>query len=303
MLSPVEQGHGEHVCKLFLDRSSSYAGSSILPLQIRNRVAVALVGLFLLTCCADPTLATAYTQTVSRPEVKINRDAAALAVIAKAIDAMGGTAAFAAVADTTTEATCTKASASKTDTHAVRWITAGKYFRYDGGDSDQRGMVSGPNGVLRIGDGNAKGINTRSARALRPIYLPGLLLLEEIKNPKIEIDLIPSGSDTGATATHIRIIDTVASEESMEPVQEDWYFDPQTGLPIRVIYEAQAFNSLTRFTRITVEYTSYQADKDLTMPTVIQRTFESGPTTTCKVSKFSVNTHPDSTIFSNTGRR
>jgi hypothetical protein len=83
----------------------------------------------------------------NHPVRQVQRDKRGVAAITRALNAMGGETAFAALNDTKTEASCTRISNTKSDTHTIRWVTADDYFRYDGGDKDHRGMVNGPRGL------------------------------------------------------------------------------------------------------------------------------------------------------------
>jgi hypothetical protein len=232
---------------------------------------------------------------------QIVRDADGIAVITKALTAMGGANAFAGLKDTKTEANCTRVSKTQSVTHAVRWTTAGDSFRYDGGDSDHRGMVNGPQGAGRVMDGKTMPISDRSVRAVKPIHFPGQLLFTGLNRPEDEVEMLKPEDVKGIAARHVRITDTKASESTMEPQQEDWFFDPQTDLPLKLTYSVPALNSLLMYVRTTVEYSNYITTRqNLMVPTTIRRSFEGGPVTTCTVSSSSVNNGPDAAIFSPT---
>jgi hypothetical protein len=230
----------------------------------------------------------------------IERDADGIAAISKALDSMGGQAAYAAIKDTNTNATCVRASKSKTETHTVRSVTAGEYFRYDGGTPISDGLVNGPYGAMRIVSGKPSAMEGRSVRAVRPVHIPGLILYQVLNNSNDEIRMLGSTNLNGAPAVHVRIITSQESKDSFEP-EEDWYFSPQTGLPLKLAYSSPAFNSVRRMGRSTVEYSNFTSTGALVLPNTIIRKLDGGPTTTCTVNSFGENTSPALSFFSVNG--
>ena len=227
----------------------------------------------------------------------VQRDAAGIAAISKALTGMGGEAAYAAIKDTSAASTCIRVTKTESTSHIVRSVTAGDYFRYDGGETNPNGLVNGPSGAARIVDGKATAMEGRSVRAVRPLHIPGLMLYWASNNPANEIRMLDSVAINGVTAVHVRVIDARTRQDSPEP-EDDWYFDPQTGLPIKLAYSTPALNSVRRRGRSTVEYSNYAATNGLNLPNAVKRTLEGGPTTTCTMNSFAENTNPDPSFFS-----
>jgi hypothetical protein len=230
-------------------------------------------------------------------QVAVQRDAAGIAAISKALNSMGGQAAYAAINDTNTSSTCVRASKANSQTHTVRSVTAGDYFRYDDGDGSSYGLVNGPYGAARIVDGKPIAMEGRSVRSVRPFQIPGLLLYWAISDPQNEIRVFGYAEYNGASVVHIRVVGSKARQDSSEPA-DDWYFDPQTGLPLKLAYSAPALNSVRRRVRSTVEYSNYATTNNLNVPNTYKRTLEGGPTTTCTVNSFTTNVNPAPSFFS-----
>ena len=231
----------------------------------------------------------------------VQRDASAIAATRLALTRMGGEAVFGSIKDTQVEADCTRVSTKRTDTHHVRWISAGEYFRVDGGSGDTRGAFNGPRGRFININGKPMALEERGARAMKQIHLPSLLLRAALANPSMQFEALGQEDLPSGPATHVRITDMKASANSFEPVAEDWYFNTKTALPIKLNYLVQGLNSVRRFASTTVEYGEFKTDAStgVVIPTSFSRSFEGGPTTTCVIASFSANASPDAQIFTN----
>jgi hypothetical protein len=240
---------------------------------------------------------TASAQTVPRvaPSQVVQRDAASIAFISKALNSMGGPAPYVAVKDTNTSATCV-VSKSNNETHNVRWVTAGNYFRYDGGESDRRGIVNGGGGAHRVTNGKSVPIEGRVTYAMQPFHLPGLLLMKALTDPSFELQSLSSATSS-TPGIHVRIRDT-AETEYPEISTQDWYFDPSTGLPLRVEYQMPTTSDTFRAALASVEYSDYRSQGGIVVPNTLRRSLEGGPTSTCHVTSFVRDSSPPDTLFS-----
>lgn len=241
--------------------------------------------------------ASAQNGSQNHPKVQVQRDERGVAAITRALDAMGGLTVFSALKDTKTEASCTRVSNTKSDTHNVRWVTSGDYFRYDGGDADQRGMVNGPHGSSRTINGKTIAVSDRSLQAAKPFYLPGLLLFRALQHPENEIDMLENTTVDGVSAVHLRVADTKSVDDSLGQPEEEWFFDPQTGLPLRFTFVTPALNSLRMSVSTTVQYSGFKSVQGVAIPGTMLRWFEGGPKTTCTINSFSFNQRTEPSTF------
>lgn len=105
-----------------------------------------------------------------------------------------------------------------------------------------------------------------------PLEMPGTLLYAEFQDPTYAFTSIAS-SGTGQVI-HVQI--TNASNIFMRAiVQQDWYFDPTTSLPVRVEYNLPSANNALHSIRASCAYSNFAAQQGVLYPTSIQG-FEQG---------------------------
>ena len=129
--------------------------------------------------------------------------------------------------------------------------------------------------------------------------MPLLLLVEEVSASDHKIELLPDVAIEGKDTFHVRLTDTKLTAQSIGPVNEEWYFDKATYLPVRLAYPQQGLMSMRRSADVTIDYGGFTVDQQsgLMVSTSFRRSFEGGLSTTCTVSKFATNQNPDQKQF------
>lgn len=105
-----------------------------------------------------------------------------------------------------------------------------------------------------------------------PLEMPAVLLYAEFQDPTYAFTSIASSN--AGQPIHIQI--TNNSNIFMQAiVQQDWYFDPNTSLPVRVEYNLPSGNNALHSIRASCVYSNFVAQQGVLYPTSIQA-FEQG---------------------------
>jgi hypothetical protein len=177
-----------------------------------------------------------------------SRDAAAISIIDKALLAMGGKSAIQSVQTVLVTGSITEASDGSVVPFRLEELIAGSHFEFrkeTTRGSTIRVFASGHGNPGYQGTGSlAKPLSGHMASAAPPFEFPAILLLAEEQDPNYSITLVAASSGDPA---HVHI--TNASDPILNAViKQEWYFDPNTGLPELVMYlipsSADAFDSM-----------------------------------------------------------
>lgn len=226
------------------------------------------------------------------------RDANAIAIVQKSLAVLGGVNAIAAVQSIESSGTILKMGSS--DPMTFRWETqvSGSHFEFrreTTQDGKTRVFASGHGkpgfGIL----GNpAKRMALHMSIASVPFDLPGVVLYAEFQDPAYAISSINSPEIGGVI--HIRIANT--SDLVLKAItQQDWYFDPQTALPIRVEYNLPDINNALDTMPAACLYSKFATEQGVQYPTNIEAFEQGQQISRTTVSSVQLNTPISSSDF------
>ena len=182
------------------------------------------------------------------------RDASAVAGVAAAVAALGGTASLSAVQDATATGTFLEESGGAINASAVIGTFTWTYrfpapvpgaaggnplpdFRVSTQDTKGRrtDFAGGAASPALMGTGKPSRLHQQVKVSALPFALPGKILLRVLSDPRYAITSAPAESINGIAAAHVRV--AMGNDGAAASITaEDWFFDPSTGLPLRVSY-------------------------------------------------------------------
>ncbi|MBI3662083.1 MAG: hypothetical protein HY234_03410 [Acidobacteria bacterium] len=193
------------------------------------------------------------------------RDPQAAAVLTRAVAAMGGSG-IAQMRDCRAEGVIQAAEGSWLSSGAFVWKNAGAEFRYENqGKAGPSVFVSGQGRPAVLASGKTTKFNAHVSEANFPQHLAALVLFRALSDPRYKlvwIGLEPFG--TGQLA-HVRISLEIDEVTSVTTVQ-DWYFDPASGLPLRVEYRLPANSNALSFLNAAVEFSDFRMVSGVAVP-------------------------------------
>jgi hypothetical protein len=197
------------------------------------------------------------------------RDPQALAAVQKAVAALGGTA-LTQIQDAAVQGTIQILPTSANQTFSVVWEDAwGK-----GAPSFRReSHVVGSASVLVSSNGQPYdlqgGFTTKLPRHVAlscgAVHLPGIILAAQLNNSGYSFKFVETTTLNGQAAVHIQsalTTDPVASALTLQ----DWYFDPNSGLPLRVDYRVANSPDLLNPGVVTMQFANFQSVSGILIP-------------------------------------
>jgi hypothetical protein len=174
-------------------------------------------------------------QTSSSPP----RDPQALAAVQKAVTALGGTA-LSQIHDASVQGNIQILPASANNTLSVVWEDAwgngAPSFRRESHIAGSRAVLLSANGQpVDTQAGIATKVPSYVTFSCSPVHLPGMVLTAQLNNSGYSLKFLGTTAVNSVLAVHIQsalVADPVTSAVSLQ----DWYFDPNSGLPLRVDY-------------------------------------------------------------------
>jgi hypothetical protein len=242
----------------------------------------------LFVACALPTLA-------QGPP----RDPAAVAVISKAITAMGFTA---GTAPTNVQVTGSVSPAPGSEDPAgtftsVVEVSASGYqvrnqFQY-ASNGMQTIFVAGAKGAAFAFGKRVINMSAHLAMITGPSQMPVFELIRAVNNSQYQVSQGAPLQIGGVSAVHVKISDETDSvTHNITP--QHWYFDPNSGLPLRWEFrEPDTFNAMARsVTTGAKEFSNYQTVNGMLLP--MQATYfrdgQPSSITTINSAQFNVQT-------------
>jgi hypothetical protein len=147
---------------------------------------------------------------------------------------MGGAAAVATVKDTLVTGTVASSSGGPTKSGTFTWKTSAAEYRYEFHFSSTANIfLSGHGNPATVHNGTVTSISPQVGIANSPLHLPAEVLADAIANPQYSVVLSGKTTLNGAAAIKLRISLTTDMLSALISTQ-DWYFDPASGLPLRV---------------------------------------------------------------------
>lgn len=199
------------------------------------------------------------------------RDTAAITVVQKSLAAMGGVSAIAAVQSLETTGQILKTGSTTPMSFHWEEMVSGSHFEFR-----RETTMNGTTRVFASGHGKpgfgisgnpAIRLNAHMVIAAVPLALPAIVLYAEFQDPTYAFASIASSGTS--QLVHVRI--TNNSNIFMKAIaQQDWYFDPQTALPVRVEYNLPDNNNALNIIRASCVYSNYTVEEGVQYPSSIQ---------------------------------
>jgi hypothetical protein len=228
------------------------------------------------------------------------REPEALNVVHAAIAALGGQTALSAIQDATISGNCisvdTDNPAVGNRQTAVNWTVSGREFRYlSRNEGEDHVLVSG-HGKPKVSEkAVTKGINPLTQVALKPYHLPGVVLVRELEDGTRSFKSIGTENISGTQAIHIRIFTTVGGWP-VPALDQNWYFDPSSHLPVAVTYRLPTGSSSV-FVTAKMIYQTFETSQG--MPTIqrVRTEYDGLDPKACTLNPPTINSHPPAVTF------
>lgn len=167
------------------------------------------------------------------------------------------------------------------------------------GDS-VRIFVSGHGTPTRNHDGKARQLAPQSALSAPPFYLPGVVLTRETRNQSYSVRLIQGPGDGGLV--HVRM-SLELNQVTVPFGVQDWYFDPVSGLPVRVQYMLPNTEKLGGLTPATIEFSDFRSTVGITVPFQITSRAADNKVRSYTITGVQINVNIDTARFEAQGGR
>ena len=204
-----------------------------------------------------------------QPSTTVVRDPQAVAAVQKAVSAMGGVA-LSQVHDASVRGTVQILSDSSAQSPSVLWEDAwGKgtptFRRESHVGSSASVLVSGNGQPVDFQDGVTTKVPQHVAFSCAAVHLPGIVLAAQLNNSVFSFKFLGTTAVNGVPAVHIQsalTTDPIASALSLQ----DWYFDPNSGLPLRVDYRVANSPDLLNPGIVSMQFASFQSVSGILVP-------------------------------------
>jgi len=198
------------------------------------------------------------------------RDPAATVVLQQAIAAMNATTLLAQ----TSSALCSGSiqgvpgtgAPSGTFSWEHQFSASGFQFRSEFQNSvrDSIFVFDGTN-ASTSNNGTVKPIQSYLAIPLLPFHLPGAVLNVFLANTNYSITLGTATQLQSVLATHV--IASLNTDDLTQTITtEDWYFDPNSGLPLRVEFRLPDTDDAKSYTNAATDFSNYQSINGVLLP-------------------------------------
>jgi len=216
----------------------------------------------------------AQSQTSATPQQGV-RDAQAVAVVQTALAAMGGTAILGQVQNSVVQGTSVDQTATGSETLKFVWTYSGSEFRNENdGATGSHILVSNDGNPTDFHDGTWVSASPNITRTNLPYHIPALVLLNELNNSGYGFNFLGSTTVNGSNATHIQTCDNSDITGHFFTPQ-DWYFDPVSGLPLRVEYLDPISQDYRESLHGSIDFSGFKVVTGILVP--FQLTIHEGP--------------------------
>jgi hypothetical protein len=231
----------------------------------------------------------------------VQRDPQAVAVIQQAFAAMGGQAAIAQIQTVLAQGAIGPTQGSDIRGGNFTWkdqfSPQGHEFRSEfqsGGQTEVFASGHGTPGWMH--HGHVKTFTPHVANAELPIHLPAVILATRLANPNYSMTLAGQTQLNGQPA--IRVHFTIDSDIVQETLGvEDWFFDPASGLPLRIEYRVPDTFDALKFVPAAAEYSNFQTVQGVAVPFRIIGYEDGSPRSIVTVSSVTINSQIVSSDF------
>ena len=223
----------------------------------------------------------------------VQRDPQAVSVLQQAIVAMGTPKAVAQVQSVIVQGSSVPVSGSVDPSGTVTmedsFSSQGHEFR----DALQSGaatqIFASGHGIPGMNShGRTKNFPPQMANARLPVHLPAIVLAQFLANTDCNLSFVGQATVNGQTAVQIHLhIDTDIAQQTLSV--QDWYFDPSTGLPLRVEYRLPDSTNPLFFVNAAADLSDYRPVQGVLFPFRILSYADSRPRDLLTLSSVVVN--------------
>lgn len=226
-----------------------------------------------------------FSQQPSSTAASVVRDPQSLAVIQKAIQALGGIGSYSQTNGVIARGTLEAAPGGVSG--PILWEWAGSEFRYErpGANGAVVVFASDHGSPALSEEGKTRRSLDHLAMVTFPVHLPSVALAAIFNNPKVSLGTPQQTTVNDTSALTISVVDQT-NELSSKICRQTWYFDPATLLPFRVDYltsdannalnTMQQYSLLSDFHNVSgilvpfhiITFFNGQQDQDVTMTSV-----------------------------------
>jgi hypothetical protein len=225
-------------------------------------------------------------------EATPKREAAAIALVNRALQASGGESAVSAMAYSRTSGTFD--SDGQIAAGPFTWEVSGNDFRYDNPNGSGRSISANSHGVSTHSDGkHTEELPGHITMGILPLHLPLLVLSRQIIDSRYSISLVNEASDQPTIHIHSSR-DTNAATECI--TSQDWFFESRTGMPIRLEYRLPDHSDASVTVPASVELLDYRIEQGVLLPHTIVSYVNGQKQATVHITAFELNRRPESPL-------
>jgi len=236
-------------------------------------------------------------QSTSSPQ----RDPQALAVLQQAVAAMGGPTAMAQIQSVVAQGSVVPAPGTSAPSGSFIWedqfTTQSHEFKatFQSGSLTQV-FVSGHGSPGLVSNGKITKFAPYVASTTLPFHIPAVVLAGLLANTNCNIAFLGPTTLNGQTAVHIHLhIDTDLLQ--LTSSVQDWYFDPNTALPLRVEYRIPDTHLAFKYATIDADFSDYRAAQGSLIPFHIATSEDGNPRNTFSIASVSINSPVSTSDF------
>ncbi|HET7108058.1 MAG TPA: hypothetical protein VFI38_14695 [Candidatus Acidoferrum sp.] len=234
------------------------------------------------------------SSTTTSSQTTVQRDSLATNAVQAAIVAQGSPAAIGAINNAIVQGTIVPAQSSTVDAGNFKWESDFTGSSYEFRSEMQ---IGGTTRVFATGHGNPAFYNGKTARPLFshvayasvPWHLPAIVLFRELNDPSRSLQFVGVTSINGSQVAHIRTQVTTGPIETELSVH-DWYFNPSTGLPVRVEYRTPSTLDMRDNKPAAADFSNYQIINGIAVPFTIVASESGQVVSSATISSIAFNT-------------
>ena len=255
---------------------------------MRPRVAVSF--LLCLCICHLPVSAQQIATPVGQTP---QRDPQAIALFQQSIAAMGSNVAATQVQTVVAQGSLVSAPGSNAPTGTFTWEDqfgpSGHEFAstVQSGSTTQK-FVSGHGSPGFISPSGVHNLKPYVANSRLPVHLPVMVLAGLLANSSCNISSIVRTSLSGSPALQIKVHSDTDFITQITSVQT-WYFDPITGLPLRIEYRVPDNSMPHKFAVFTADFSDFRTVQGLAVPFKIAIAEDGTPESIITLSSVAIN--------------
>jgi hypothetical protein len=247
------------------------------------RIALSLVLIF-------PSCSQLNAQQLS---IAVKRDPQAIAILTQAITAMGGPSAVAQIQSVIAQGSIIPAPGTNAPSGSFIWedqfAAQGHEFKatFQSGSLTQI-FVSGHGSPGLVSNGKIRSLAPYVASTTLPFHIPAVVLASMLANTNCNIEFVGLTTLNDQTAIQIHLhIDTDLLHQTSSV--QDWYFDKNTSLPLRVEYRVLDTHLSFKYATIDADYSDYRAAQGSVIPFRIATTEDGTPRNIVTLTAVSIN--------------